>query len=332
MNTDRHGQADRRMKTSFAHGNIRERSSTSEPFTFIFVLHFLHFISFTHQVEAVLIAMSFSGKPLVVLGGWVGCQPRSLKRYISLYEKLGMKVLPVIAPPYAAVETTYSPRGEKIIGNGETKSLTLEGIALETISTISKNDSPSVIFHVFSNGGCFVWEQLRKFLDEPSSSSSSSTVNNNIDTDRLKASIKGIVFDSCPAWFGDETSVLARALELSTEEERAEIRRRFGTGVLGDESEELKRRRQQRCGEFFNFVKEDTFDIPQLYLYSADDHLADYRNIRDVIQHRRANGRRIILSKEWPESVHVAHLLKHAEDYTEAVTDFVGLALQQSRL
>jgi hypothetical protein len=101
---------------------------------------------------------------------------------------------------------------------------------------------------------------------------------------------------------------------------------------LGDESEELKKRRQQRCGEFFNFVKEDTFDIPQLYLYSADDHLADYRNIRDVIQHRRANGRRIILSKEWTESVHVAHLLKHAEDYTEAVTDFVGLALQQSRL
>jgi len=263
--------------------------------------------------------MSVSAKPLVVMGGWLGCQRRLLNRYISVYEQLGLRVLPIIPTPIAIVEATYAPRSRE-----RSDQMEMELIALETISAIKSIDAPVVMFHVFSNGGCFLWEYVRRILDATSLNQGSNA--------RLRKNIRGVVFDSCPAWFGDDASVLARALDHCSEEERSLVSRRCGPWVFKGENHQLRQLRKERNKEFFNFMKEDQLDIYQLYLFSLDDGLSDQEKISDIIRYRAINLRGPISSRSWSASAHCAHLMKHEKEYIEEIRDFVKCALRQARL
>ncbi len=269
-------------------------------------------------------------KPLVVLGGWLGCQSRFLQKYISLYESLGMNVLPVIASPHAIVEATFHTGFSQTSERQKGTLSSMEECALEVMADIKLQEAHVVFFHVFSNGGCFLWEHLRRTMD--ATSDSHNQVRNLQANRGLKTKIKGVVFDSCPAWFGEDTSVLSTALNHCSEDEKNAIRKRFGPGVLCGEDKEQRKVRIQRNREYFEFLRDDRFDIPQLYLYCKNDSLSDYGMICDLIVARTNKCTGPIIQRQWVDSVHCAHLLKHPKDYAQAICDFTALALRNSNI
>jgi Eukaryotic protein of unknown function (DUF829) len=153
-------------------------------------------------------------RPLVVLAGWLGCQPKSLRRYRQLYQQqdLNCDVLLCIAPPSAVVQSVFSsstvssssldrslvtaPIGwpfcyqqqqqqqqqqQSLENNGHPPVLSapsMEALAWHILARIDQKQQSSksnnngstsaspIIFHAFSNGGCFVWEKVRAILDE----------------------------------------------------------------------------------------------------------------------------------------------------------------------
>lgn len=276
--------------------------------------------------------MTVTAKPLVVIGGWLGCQPRLLRKYIDLYETLGMKVLPVIAPPIAVVEATFQTGFSHFTEHGQETMSSMEDFANKLMRDIQIEKSQTILFHVFSNGGCFLWEHVRRAMDMTTRTSHDQKLQPFTSNDNLKSKIKGVIFDSCPAWFGDDKSVLSSALNHCTDEEKNGIRERFGSGVFYDEDHTQRERRICRNRDYFNFLREDPLDIPQLYLYCSNDQLSDCKTISDMVITRTRKCAGPILERQWPVSVHCAHLMKHPKDYAKQINDFVAIALRNSKL
>lgn len=251
-----------------------------------------------------------------MIAGWLGSRPAHLRRYQRLYEEhdATIDVLTVIAPPTAVVEATYytGREGDQMdqVGDYVWKQIQKRGRGLH------------VIFHLFSNGGCFLWERIRLKMDNEKQHSCQSFF-----------SVVGVIFDSCPAWFGQEVSALVMALKLCTPDERREVQSRFGSWIFGGEDNNHRLQRKKRNLEFFENLEVDTLDVPQLHFYSRNDRLADCDRIQSVIRARRQRGRHaIIIEKHWEASIHCAHILQHGEEYREQLQSFIGLAVRRSRL
>ena len=195
----------------------------------------------------------------------------------------------------------------------------------DLLREIENHKADNIIFHVFSNGGCFVWEHFRRALDNSQSF--------HYPVSTLKSKVKGVVFDSCPAWFGDDTSGLALALQHCSDTEKQEILDRFGSIVFSsDDGIEYRDRRQRRNQEYFQYLTDDHLDIPQLYLYCMNDPLSDCNKIDDLVAWRRQTFRGPILRKRWTDSVHCAHLVKHQNEYKQQIAEFTALVLRNSKL
>ena len=79
------------------------------------------------------------------------------------------------------------------------------------------------IFHAFSNGGCFVWESVCRIFDNAINKFHSSKMNEHETKPprhkdlrlalELSSRCRGVVFDSCPAWFGSQPFKLWMALQ-----------------------------------------------------------------------------------------------------------------------
>lgn len=249
-----------------------------------------------------------SKKPLVVIAGWLGCRERFLIRYKNLHEQLGMDVLTVIAPPLAVMEATlqHEEDGDQ-----------MDAVARNVLNHIEERRPRHVVFHLFSNGGCFLWERIRRRMERGC---------------RHGFAIAGVIFDSCPAWFGNPVSPLSSVLERCTEEEKRVIRDRFGVGIWGTENYNQTRHRKQRNRDFFAFIQGDPLDVPHLYFYCRNDQLAGASRIHQVIVSRRREFQRPILEKVWETSVHCAHILQHTQEYQQLLTDFLTMALGRSSL
>lgn len=300
------------------------------------------------------------GKPLVVLAGWLGCQVKFLKRYAQLYEGMGFEVLPVVAPPTVIVAATY--QGSRTTGIGGLQHPqqqaqakggvddSMEALARRLLRRLedthhshhhhhhhrnTETDNglvspPEIWFQVFSNGGAFLWEEIQRQLLQMREEERDKSV---------EARIRGVVFDSCPAWFGAEFSIVARAvMEHCAEEERASVQAAFGNAVLdGDDAGEesgWKDRRQKRNQEYFEFWEKGALDLPQLYLYSRDDPVCEASRVEALIRHRMLQPglKGPILQQCWDRSIHCAHLREHPDDYERAIRDFIQIASLQSRL
>ena len=180
--------------------------------------------------------MTSKRQPLVVIGGWLGCQLRYLQRYEALYDSLGYETLSVIASPLVVANTCMSPSlsmshfpsshntrtwstSPQPINSTE-KIDTIEELAFQVLEQIHTKNPDYYIFHVFSNGGCFLWERTcQKLLNE----------NQNIDQQEqdiiteLSSKCKGVIFDSCPAWAGSELAKLWLALQHCTDQEKEDV-------------------------------------------------------------------------------------------------------------
>jgi hypothetical protein len=260
-----------------------------------------------------------SGRPVVVLGGWLGCQKPLLRRYEELYRRLGFDVLSYIASPRIVVGSTFycrpiafpdSSRGwpattrpmhaSTTMWSSSSTSLQnlddMQQLAWLVLSEVHRKQPHSFLYHGFSNGGCFLWEQILRILVEKKTTTSSSNNNNNIQVNEvsrdeqqqlvedtlsfLRHRLKGVVFDSCPAWFEAIPSGLRMALQHCSWSEKLDILIQFGPGTMLYDGQKERELSNQRCRDFFRILYENSsLDVSELYLYSEDDPLSSYEHI-----------------------------------------------------
>lgn len=68
-------------------------------------------------------------------------------------------------------------------------------------------------------------------------------------------------------------------------------------------------------------------NIPALYLYSKDDSLCNSKDLKSLIDLRKAAGRPV-REKMWRHSEHISHFRRHPNEYTSIVLDFLNVVVQ----
>lgn len=292
---------------------------------------------------------------LVVIGGWLGCQPRHLKRYETLYNSLGFDSKSFVASPISVIDSTLSPRrhnriiqipssdqwpqppfntsnknvSECTIGASSSscgKFDTIDDLAWKVLGDVYNSQAEIFIFHAFSNGGCFLWESLCQILLlSKNCHHQKDCISPEIIAvlKELYIKCKGVIFDSCPCWFGSKgNSNLFQAIQYCSEEEKQRIISVFGIDerIFTKTTDENILNRNL---EFFHNLTVCPFDIPQLYMYSKNDDLSKHEYIIKMINNRRSRQKQVVLQRVWDKSIHCAHLREHGDDYVKAVKEFI---------
>jgi hypothetical protein len=346
-------------------------------------------------------------RPLVVLAGWLGCQPKSLRRYRQLYQPQQKEasagqgiivedrfdVLLCIAPPSAVVQyvftsSTTTVRSEpcippnrwpahqqkqqqeqqqEVLEDNEHHNVlsapNMEALAWQVLAHIDQSNCSACIFHVFSNGGCFVWERVRAILDTAINTGSArlddippksaTTTNNNITSSitssntggtglpstslsilpperlvSIRKRLRGVIFDSCP---GTDLYRINEALQYCTWKERLDVilQTKSIQHLLLQYDAKLREIVNRREADYRQRLYNDPWpDVRQLYLYAENDALIDYPSLNALVEHRQSLlGKSVIWKRTWKESQHCAHLLLHPDEYKATIHSFVEACL-----
>jgi hypothetical protein len=288
-------------------------------------------------------------KPLVVLIGWLGSQPKNLRRYEALYQRAGFQVRTRIATPTQVVQATlrppltwsvptkhwphsnYSSASSSVVSS-------IQDLAWQILGQVHQVQSPVVVFHVFSNGGCFLWEQILRILDIDSSNKEVHEDCGMVKLDSqqiaalsdFRARVRGCVFDSCP---GADMTLISEAIKYCSWRERMMVLTSCGTDYLFLNGESVQRKLSARGESYICFLTRHQWKVPQLYLYSGDDPLAQADAIDGLIASRRELfGEHLVWKRRWDSSPHCAHLLAHPKDYEGAIESFISFCTSEIAL
>ena len=263
-------------------------------------------------------------RPFVVFLGWLGCQPKNLRRYEALYH--GFEIYARIATPAQVIRATLTLPNDKASLNPPrtwpymySSLVTVEDLAWDILAEMDDSEAPVFFFHIFSNGGGFVWEALLRILAE--SNQFPGPVRQRLCS--IEQRIAGVVIDSAPsldfhrlpdalAWvsFRDKVSTLWQA-------EPSWLYHwwwKWGTPPLQDFFRERMQYYVQTWTQNPVAVR-----LPILFLYSANDPLCSPDAIHSMIQTLQPNASGVC----WDDSIHCGHLLRHPNAYQVAVTQFV---------
>lgn len=187
---------------------------------------------------------------------------------------------------------------------------------LEILVEMNLSDNP-VLFHIFSNGGCMIYNAMRDELKENSEFEDLETL--------------GVVYDSAPGNSGVNQRVSAVFQSYP---------RGFITSILkmGLYAFMVVTMGLNMILNFFGIqVHESMYDkmlyyqdgCPELYLFSKADELVSATDVENTIDKRRMQGVDIT-SMSWDDSPHVQHLRVHRESYITQCRDFVKRCLKVS--
>jgi hypothetical protein len=280
-------------------------------------------------------------RPLVVLIGWLGCTPRLLRRYESLWQAQGCAVLSYIPTPTLVVRSVLAtPTAQKVWEYPRSwphkvhaHPATMQEAAWNVLAQAHTPTEPMILWHVFSNAGCFVWEQVRILLGQGETAHESHSGDATdypplpdpirLQLQHLRRKTVGVIFDSGP---GQQLHHIDYAMNYVSWQERLQTCWIVGAEwVLYRKTPEQVARIQQRQAEYWHHLRDDPWKLPQLYLYSESDPLIAYTTLNEFVTHRQAQlGNDVIWKRTWTESPHCAHYLQHPEEYKQAISEFAS--------
>ncbi|XP_017061204.1 transmembrane protein 53 [Drosophila ficusphila] len=239
--------------------------------------------------------------PIVMLLGWAGCQDRYLMKYSKIYEERGLITVRYTAP----VDTLFWKRSE-MVPIGEK--------ILKLIQDMNFDAHP-LIFHIFSNGGAYLYQHI------------------NLAVTKHKSPLRvhGVIFDSAPgerrmlglyraitAIYGRENrcnclTALAITISLSimwfVEESISALKSLFVQSSSVHPSP-------------FCELKNEVNKYPQLFLYSKGDVVIPYRDVEKFIRLRREKGIEVS-SVCFEDAEHVKIYIKYPKQYVQCVCNFI---------
>lgn len=262
-------------------------------------------------------------KPLVILAGWLGCKPRSLRRYQQFYDRLGWQTLSVVAAPSMVVKQCLGSKESELKipkdwpKSAKSAATSMTDLAWSVWGLSCQRRPPSIVVHVFSNGGCLLWEQMKLVLDADFQDGWSKQTLADLET-----KVVGVVFDSCPS---ERFTEIGKALNYCSAKEQIAATWQGGWDFWTLPLRQSVRTRMQKRGdEYFERLKQDDSGTPQLYLCSENDDLAPIENIRDLVRSRKEKvGDDMVWIHVWKDSPHCAHLRTDPRTYETILESFL---------
>jgi hypothetical protein len=272
-----------------------------------------------------------NGKPpqaVVVLIGWLGALPRHLEKYSStVYTDWNCATL-----SGTAHTRTIMFKKDEVLAKLAKEGLT----ALSDFLESSNCPRLPVFFHIFSNGGAFVWEHMDKLLGSANDRLFSSLTS--IDTEdtplhcntnfyAIRRNLSGVIFDSSPAyptWRSGKA-----ALEGSLGGSAPVLLKFFLSCVLYVAYQIelavnfLRGNRQHRLLEFWDYFLESELCDQEAFIYSTSDGVTDASHLQDFIAGRRRRRGATVSVLEFEDSDHVQHFVRHQERYSAFARQFV---------
>ena len=333
-----------------------------------------------------------SDQPLILLLGWWGCSDKHLRKYAEMYQAWGISSLRYAERPLdsfgseAAVLPSWSGFFSKLFttaaatgtgdssssssssssvtkqqrggesSSGNNKERRRQQVVRELLSILRSSEQclrHGVVVHVFSNGGCFVYEEILR-------------------NEGLRSMVRGAIFDSCPGrlsiwrlylvlrqmasggggggggggaasvggnrgtqWqrrLGFDLAALALPAFLAFSLTRTALAggavrlRLLSLAVVagfmwwGQES---------RDWAYWHGLRSSPSRAPEMYLYSQSDELVGSDRIDALVEHRRQLGVPVH-ARRWGQSRHVGHYRDHPVEYRQLVATFLD-QLQQRR-
>lgn len=244
--------------------------------------------------------------PIVMLLGWAGCQDRYLMKYSKIYEDRGLITVRYTAP----VDTLFwkrremMPIGEKI---------------LKLIYDMNFDSHP-VIFHIFSNGGAYLYQHISLAIRKH----------------KQPLQVRGMILDSAP---GDRRMLgLYRAVTAIYGKERKNchcftaiiITLTLGIMWFVEETfaafKSIFVKTEPIQTNPFNDLKNEPNEYPQLFLYSKGDVVIPYTDVEKFINIRQQQGVDVN-SVCFEDAEHVKIYTKYPTQYIQCVCNFINNCL-----
>jgi hypothetical protein len=269
-------------------------------------------------------------RPVAVLLGWLGCQPKNLRRFVDVYNSRGWDSIIRVASPESVIAAIQEGPGSSQLGSHInmqsrsgylqppvlTKDMCLQ--AFDILHELQSRKCPQYVVHVFSNGGCFLWEWIAHMLVQQHQSIAWNDIS--VDVRALRDRLIGSIFDSSPANYEGRPIGIVAALQHITP--TTEKNRLIEIAKNVDAS-----RVNKRHDEFWNKMTYDRqLGVPELYLYSENDQLAVHKPLQKLIQNREeVVGKENVFAHNFIDSEHCAHLLKYPKQYDFELGKFVAI-------
>ncbi|XP_050746335.1 transmembrane protein 53 isoform X2 [Drosophila biarmipes] len=239
--------------------------------------------------------------PIVILLGWAGCQDRYLMKYSKIYEERGLITVRYTAP----VETLFWKRSEMVL-IGEK--------ILKLIQDMNFDTHP-LIFHIFSNGGAFLYQHINLAVIKHKS--------------RLQ--VRGVIFDSAPGkrrmlgLYRAITAIYRRGKPCNC---LTAFVITITLGIMWFVEESISAFRclfvqstPLRSSPFCE-LKNEVNKYPQLFLYSKGDVVIPYQDVEKFIRLRRDQGIKVS-SLCFEDAEHVKIYTKYPKQYIQSVCNFI---------
>nr|AAL90375.1 RE54285p [Drosophila melanogaster] len=239
--------------------------------------------------------------PIVMLLGWAGCQDRYLMKYSKIYEERGLITVRYTAPVDSLFwkRSEMIPIGEKII---------------KLIQDMNFDAHP-LIFHIFSNGGAYLYQHINLAVIKHKS----------------PLQVRGVIFDSAP---GERRIIsLYRAITAIYGREKrcnclAALVITITLSIMWFVEESISALKSLfvpsspvRPSPFCD-LKNEANRYPQLFLYSKGDIVIPYRDVEKFIRLRRDQGIQVS-SVCFEDAEHVKIYTKYPKQYVQCVCNFI---------
>ncbi|CAI2352887.1 unnamed protein product [Caenorhabditis sp. 36 PRJEB53466] len=234
-------------------------------------------------------------KPVILMIGWAGADPKHVDKYVNVYSDEGFKVVS-ICPPRYHYQVPDESIGEKIA------------------PIFRKFENSPVVIHSFSMNGIRGVISLHKKMGK---------------TD-FEQKIKGIVFDSAPS--RPHSHQNGRAMMLSRPRGKfwsddARMRahkavedvRNFFLWPIFAHAPSLR----PRFSLFWHIQDRVSLPKHQLFIYSAADSMVPVKYLKEFIETQKSRGNRVE-SVDFGDSEHVAHFRAQPEKYKTTCKEFVS--------
>ncbi len=232
-----------------------------------------------------------------------------------MYHQFGWQAIVRIGNPRSVMAALTEGPYSDITSSSQSE---MKNLSINLLQELRTLQPPQIVIHLFSNNGCFLWEWVRHVLFEQQDLSSSADFDSALDAQNLKQKLIGVIFDSAPAYYDGNTSAIQSAfqyLDSPTEKDRLlEIAKTLDPRAV-----------KERFDSYWNGLRSDSTNTPQLYLFSERDALSSAQHIQELIAYRiDVLGKKNIWKQKFPDSEHCAHLLKYPLEYQESVYQFLS--------
>jgi hypothetical protein len=287
-----------------------------------------------HQWSLSLPNNGESARAIVVLIGWWGAEPPQMEKYAAIYTDMQCATLTGVANNRAILT-----KDDEALRQYAQKGL------IDVSRLLQENNKLPVIFHMFSNGGGFVWEQMERLLEHPDNQNylhsnqsgekidtEATPLHSNTNLSLVRKNVRGQIFDSCPVYPTMKTAMAV--LELSGIAKQSllllvVLKVRMLIFFVLESMRNFVCRKNHRLIGYWNQLLNSDLCGHQAFIYSTSDTATDPSHLQEFIATRQQQPDAKISVLKLQDSEHVQHFRQHPYLYTQFVQKFVRELLQQ---